>query len=83
MSKVQALFGTIVPDQVTIEAIEKILETTLEAARRGEVRCLAIVWIDPGDSIHNDWNKGDKYNSQLLGSIANLQHSFQKAWDEV
>lgn len=83
MAEVQALFGDVVPGQDTVPAIEVILERALEAARRGEMRCIALAWIDVGDGIHRDWCKGDKYNSQLAGVISELQYSFMKAWDEA
>lgn len=82
-AEIKSIFGGVVPGQDSVPDIIKILEETLEKARMGEVRSLALVWIDVGDGVHRNWNQGDKFNSQLLGSIADLQYQFLKAWDQV
>jgi len=60
-----------------------MLEGLLEKARNGDVRSIAYVWIDGGGYINRDWSRGDCLNSQLLGSMADLQYQFQKEWDKT
>lgn len=82
MGKVLALKGSeIRPSEPVVPIIEK-LEELLEKAKAGEIRCIAYVWIDGGDCINRNWHRGDKYNSQLLGSITDMQYHFMKEWDK-
>ena len=83
MAEVQSLFGGAIPEQPSVQPVINILEEVLARAKNGEVRAIALVWIDGGDGSHKDWHNGDKMNSQLLGHIADLQHMFHKAWDAL
>lgn len=83
MAEIRPLFGDVVTAQSSLPRIIEHLENVLERARLGEVRAIALVWIDGGDGSYRHWDNGDKLNSQLLGQIVDLQYQFMKAWNSV
>jgi hypothetical protein len=83
MAKVVSLPGCEIRAHEPVGSIVELLEALLEKARNGEVRSLAYVWMDTGDNVNHNWYRGDRYNSQLLGSMAMMQHEFIQEWNKV
>jgi hypothetical protein len=62
-SKVVGLFGGVATLEVSAEVIAEC-ERLLERAKRGEIRALAYVTVDPGGSIGTGW-----YREHLTGYV--------------
>lgn len=82
MAEVKSLFGGEIPQPGALPTIVEMLQNLLAEAKAGNVRCLAVAYIDSGDCVCTKARRGDKWNHQLAGAIAYLQHDFMSALNE-
>jgi hypothetical protein len=81
MAEIKALFGSLHAGQEAVSTVVAELEDLLSRARLGEVRCLAIAYIDGGECTHSIVRRGDKLHAQVAGAIAMLGHDHYRIWD--
>ena len=83
MAEVHSLFGVTVPLGEPVQGVVELLESTLEAARRGEVAAIALTWVAPTRDIEWTWECGIMPLNTLLAGAAMLQHRIaSRALDE-
>ncbi len=80
MAEVTPLFGTFAAGQDTIPGICDALENLLAAARRGEIRSIAVAYIDGADTTCNVIRRGDKLYASLLGAVTVLAADLINKW---
>lgn len=57
------------------ESVVSVLESLLEAAKKGEIACVAVAGVDMDGSLRTSWSTTENAGT-LLGSIARLQFRY-------
>lgn len=72
MDKVKSIHGGITPAGKSVEKVIQVLEETLERAKSGEIRSVAIAGVCANHSVTTTWAHEDQIFA-LLGGLAYLQ----------
>jgi len=60
-----------------VAAVVEMLEETLERARKGELRAIAIASVEAGDLTDYEWARGpDESAHSLAAAMADLAHDY-------
>lgn len=70
---VRRLPGAPVPGLESVKATVEILEEMLAAAKRGDVRSIAMTYSDGGRQMHVRWHNNGEF-MKLLGAVSWLAH---------
>ena len=80
MAEIRPLFSYVsVGDGAVTEVVEE-LERLLLAAQAGEIKGIAIAYVDRGDFIRTAIRKGEAVNAVMGGAVGVLFHDFMSFW---
>ncbi len=84
MSEVTPLFSNLVPatGEPLVPSVIAVLEKLLEEARNGEVRAIAVAYVDGGDCIAFHVVNGAAGLSRLIAAGSVMQYKMNKSWSE-
>lgn len=80
MAEIRPLFSYVSVGEGPVAEVVEEIEKLLKAAQSGDIKGIAVAYVDRGDFVHTAIRKGEAVSSVMGGAVGVLFHDFMSSW---